>query len=152
MPSLTTDSPHGPLHLQERDGALVSINWEIAPQEEPTALLQEAARQLAAYFDGRLTRFNLPLAPGGSDFQQSVNRLMQEIPYGMTRSYGDLAKQLGVPAQPIGQACGANTIPIIIPCHRVLAADGKLGGFSAKGGVETKIALLRLEGAAGLLL
>ena len=72
---------------------------------------------------------------------------MLEIPFGQTRSYGEIAKTLGVAAQPIGQACGGNSIPIVIPCHRVLAADGKTGGFSGGTGVETKLALLRHEGA-----
>jgi O-6-methylguanine DNA methyltransferase len=76
---------------------------------------------------------------------------MSAIPYGETRRYGDLAREIGAPAQAIGQACGANPLPILIPCHRVLAAKG-LGGFSAKGGVESKVFLLRLEGAASLLI
>lgn len=76
---------------------------------------------------------------------------MAAIPFGATRSYGDLAREIGRPAQAIGQACGANPIPILIPCHRVLAARG-LGGFSAWGGVETKVWLLRHEGAAALLI
>ena len=76
---------------------------------------------------------------------------MAAIPHGETRTYGDLARDLGAPAQAVGQACGANPVPILIPCHRVLGRNG-LGGFSAPGGVETKVALLRLEGAAGLLI
>ncbi len=74
---------------------------------------------------------------------------LSAIPYGETRTYGDLARALGIPPQASGQACGANPIAILIPCHRVLAADG-LGGYSGEGGIETKIALLRLEGAASL--
>lgn len=76
---------------------------------------------------------------------------MQDIPLGETRTYGDLARDLSVPAQAIGQACGANPIPVIIPCHRILGSSG-LGGFSGAGGVETKVWLLRHEGAAGLLI
>jgi methylated-DNA-[protein]-cysteine S-methyltransferase len=76
---------------------------------------------------------------------------MSAIPLGETRTYGDLARELGAAAQPVGNACGANPIPVIIPCHRVLGANG-LGGFSGSGGVETKVALLRHEGAAGLLI
>jgi methylated-DNA-[protein]-cysteine S-methyltransferase len=76
---------------------------------------------------------------------------MCAIPFGETRTYGDLAKDLGVPAQAIGQACGANPVPVIVPCHRILGASG-LGGFSAPGGVETKVALLKHEGAASLLI
>lgn len=76
---------------------------------------------------------------------------MSAIPYGETVTYGDIAKELGLPPQAVGQACGANSIPIVIPCHRVVGADG-LGGFSARGGVETKVALLRHEGAYALLI
>ena len=76
---------------------------------------------------------------------------MSAIPRGETRTYGDIATELNVPAQPIGQACGSNPIPVIIPCHRVVGADG-LGGFSGDGGVEMKVQLLRLEGAYSLLL
>jgi methylated-DNA-[protein]-cysteine S-methyltransferase len=93
----------------------------------------------------------LPLAPSGNEFQQAVCRAMSAIPYGETRTYGDIAKDLGTYGQPVGQACGANSIPVIIPCHRVLSANG-LGGFSAQGGVETKIALLRHENAYPFLL
>ena len=103
------------------------------------------------YFAGRLRRFTLPLAARGTAFQQAVWQALCDIPYGETRSYGDIARALNTPAQAIGQACGANPLPILIPCHRVLGAKG-LGGFSAKGGVETKVWLLRHEGAAGLLI
>jgi methylated-DNA-[protein]-cysteine S-methyltransferase len=109
-------------------------------------VLHEACRQLAAYFTHERESFDLPLDPGGSDFERGVWRAMLAIPYGHTRTYGDIAKELGGMPQPVGQACGANPIPIIIPCHRVVGADG-LGGFSAAGGVETKVKLLRHEGA-----
>ena len=91
------------------------------------------------------------MAPGGSPLQRAVCDQMRAIPFGETRTYGDLAKALGAPPQAIGQACGGNPLPILIPCHRVLSARG-LGGFSAPGGVETKVALLRHEGAGGLLI
>jgi methylated-DNA-[protein]-cysteine S-methyltransferase len=107
--------------------------------------------QLSAYFAGELQDFDLPLAPHGSDLQRRVCAVMAAIPFGDTRTYGQIATQLGVPAQAIGQACGGNPIPVLIPCHRVLGATG-LGGFSGEGGVETKVWLLRHEGAAGLLI
>ncbi|SLN62623.1 Methylated-DNA--protein-cysteine methyltransferase [Pseudoruegeria aquimaris] len=144
---LTIDSPLGPLTLHAQDGAITALTWEEATDAQaPTPLLQEAAAQLAAYFDGRLTRFDLPLRVEGSDFQKAVCAQMSAIPYGETRTYGDLARALGQPAQAVGGACGANPIPILIPCHRVVGANG-LTGFSGAGGVETKAALLRLEGA-----
>ena len=149
MPEMTVPSPFGPLTLREQAGEIVSLRWGGAARDD-TPLLAEAAHQLGAYFAGTRRRFELPVAfrPG---LQGEVMRAMLAIPFGETRRYGDLARALGVPAQAIGQACGANPVPVIVPCHRVLGATG-LGGFSAPGGVETKVALLRHEGAASLLL
>lgn len=149
MPALSLQSPFGPLTVTETDGAITGLGWQGGADEE-TPLLVEARDQLRAYFDHRLGSFDLPLA-FQSGLTGAVQRAMLAIPLGETRRYGDLAKALGVPAQAIGQACGANPIPILIPCHRILGATG-LGGFSAPGGVETKVALLRHEGAASLLL
>jgi methylated-DNA-[protein]-cysteine S-methyltransferase len=146
------DSPFGRIGVEETDAAITRVFWDAPARARVTPVLRAAVDQLRAYFDGGLTEFDLPLAPRGSDFQIAVCDLMRAIPYGETRTYGDLAKDLGVAAQPVGKACGGNPIPILIPCHRVMGADGKLVGFSAKGGVETKVALLRLEGAAGLLI
>lgn len=142
-------SPLGPISVTETAGVITALHWHAGPAPE-TPLLAEALAQLAAYFDRRLTRFDLPL-DYGSGFAEQVRRAMAAIPYGETRQYGDLAKEIGAPAQAIGQACGANPIPVLIPCHRILAAKG-LGGFSAKGGVESKVFLLKLEGAASLLI
>nr|WP_281493251.1 methylated-DNA--[protein]-cysteine S-methyltransferase [Yoonia sp. F2084L] len=114
-------------------------------------LYQKMADELAAYFAGDLQQFETPVAPRGNAFQQRFYAALCAIPYGETRTYGDLAKELDVSAQAIGQACGANPIAILIPCHRVLAANG-LGGYSGAGGIEAKVALLKLEGAAGLLI
>ena len=151
MPAITVDSPVGTLAVTERDGAIVRLEWGGAAEGEATPLLAEAARQLAAYFAGELREFDLPLAPGGNALEAQVFAAMRAIPYGQTRTYGEIAAELGTYGQPVGQACGANPIPVIIPCHRVLSATG-LGGFSAPGGVETKIALLKLEGGYPLLL
>ena len=100
--------------------------------------------QLAAYFDGRLKIFDLPLIPKGDAFQQSVCQAMLDIPYGETTTYGEIAAKLDTYGQPVGNACGANSIPIIIPCHRVLGAHG-VGGYSGEGGIERKIELLKME-------
>jgi methylated-DNA-[protein]-cysteine S-methyltransferase len=151
MPTAVLDSPFGQIGVTERDGWIVAVDWSAREEGEPTPLLAEAVRQLQAYFDGNLKEFDLPLAPSGNEFQQAVCRAMSAIPYGETRTYGDIAKDLGTYGQPVGKACGANSIPVIIPCHRVLSANG-LGGFSAQGGVETKIALLRHENAYPFLL
>jgi methylated-DNA-[protein]-cysteine S-methyltransferase len=148
MPVLTIPSPVGRLTLVDQDDALVAIHWGGGAEDTaPTALLREAARQLAAYFAGRLTGFDLTLAPPGSPFEQAVWAAMQTIPYGETRYYGDLARDIGCPSpRAIGRACGSNRIPIIMPCHRVLARGG-LGGYSGDGGLATKKTLLAIEGA-----
>ncbi len=148
---IAVETQFGCLGVEETDGALTRLVWDGRDVGEPTDLLREAAAQLKAYDAGELDRFDLPYRIAGSDFQRQVCDLMYAIPLGETRTYGDIAKELGQPAQPVGQACGANPIPVIIPCHRVLSANG-LGGFSGAGGVETKVALLRHERAAGLLI
>jgi methylated-DNA-[protein]-cysteine S-methyltransferase len=145
----TLQTPLGPISVTESLGRISSLGWQ-ASTAEPTPLTTEALRQLAAWFDHRLTRFDLPL-DFGTGLHEQVRRAMCAIPQGETRTYGDLARVLGASAQAVGQACGANPIPIIIPCHRILGAQS-LGGFSAKGGVETKVWLLKHEGAASLLL
>lgn len=148
--ALTIGTPTGPFALIEREDAIVASHWGGDSQAQ-SALLQCAAAQIEAYFARELTDFDLPIEIYGSDFQRSVCAAMAAIPFGETRTYGELAKELGVPAQAIGGACGGNPIPLIVPCHRVLGASG-LGGFSGAGGVETKVALLKHEGAASLLI
>lgn len=147
MPQHSFNSPLGPLTVTEEDGVLVSLDWGWACQTEQTPLLLEAQAQLDAYFDRKIQIFDLPMAPDGTEFQQRVWAAMTMIPYGQTRSYGDLARQVGSGARAVGTACGLNPLPILIPCHRVLAAGGALGGYSGDEGVETKRRLLRLEGA-----
>ncbi|WP_377193466.1 methylated-DNA--[protein]-cysteine S-methyltransferase [Ruegeria meonggei] len=151
MAMIAVETQFGRLGVEETDGAITRLVWNGQDDAPDTPLLQEAAAQLAAYDQGRLDRFDLPYRVGGSEFQQRVCDLMFAIPLGETRTYGDIARELGQPAQPVGRACGANPIPVIIPCHRVLAANS-LGGFSGDGGIETKVALLRHERAAGLLI
>ena len=146
MPSLTISSPVGRLTIEEEGGAVVAIRWGDAGRSNGSPLLNEAARQLDAYFAGRLTDFDLPLAAAGSPFEQRVWAAMQTIPYGQTRRYGDLADMVGSAPRAVGGACGKNPIPIVIPCHRVLAKTG-LGGYSGEGGLVTKERLLGLEGA-----
>ncbi len=146
MPSFSIPSPIGHLTIEEQGDAIVAINWANRPAGNGSPLLAEAARQLQAYFDGMLSHFDLPLAPGGSPFEKRVWSAMQKIPYGETRCYGDLAADIDSAPRPVGRACGHNPIPIVIPCHRVLAKGG-LGGYSGAGGLDTKQVLLRLEGA-----
>ena len=114
-------------------------------QQSPRGPVGEAIRQLREYFAAKRTGFDLPLAPEGTVFQRAVWRQLQEIPYGETISYGELARRVGNPkaSRAVGSANGANPLPIVIPCHRVIAGDGTLGGFG--GGLPTKQSLLALE-------
>src|SRR5580658_10604514 len=146
MNSLSISGPVGNLILEEEAGAVVAIRWSDEPAGNGSPLLAEAARQLDAYFAGKLVNFDLPLRPAGSAFEQRVWAAMQVIPYGETRCYGDLAAGIGSAPRAVGGACGKNPIPIVIPCHRVLG-KGWLGGYSGSGGLKTKQALLALEGA-----
>lgn len=109
------------------------------------AALQEAKRQLGEYFDGKRQEFDLPLGAGGTEFQQRVWAELRRIPFGETISYGELAARIGNPSgsRAVGQANGANRLPIVVPCHRVIGHDGKLGGYG--GGLAVKQALLDLE-------
>lgn len=151
LSAIAVDSPFGPLSVSESEGAIVAVDWKAPQQDNETPLLRRASEQLAAYFAGELKAFDLPLKPKGDGFQQAVCAAMLDIPYGETTTYGAIADKLDTYGQPVGNACGANSIPIIIPCHRVLAANG-LGGYSGEGGVERKIELLKLEGGFPYLL
>ncbi len=151
MPRLSVDTRFGLLTLVEEDGTITALRWNGSDEGQPTALLKEAVHQLAEYDAGDREAFDLPLKVHGSAFQQDVCAAMRAIPFGETVTYGDIARDLGAMPQAVGQACGGNPIPVIIPCHRVMGAKG-LTGFSGAGGVETKVALLRHEGAAGLLI
>ena len=145
------ESPFGALTATEVNGALVSIDWKEPDVDMSSPLLERVKAQMAEYFAGTRKTFDLPLAPKGDAFQQSVCQEMLEIPYGETTTYGAIAEKLHTYGQPVGNACGNNTIPIIIPCHRVLAVQG-LGGYSGEGGVERKIELLKHEGGFPYLL
>ncbi len=149
MPSSTFESPLGRLRVAEAEGRIVRLQWRDdaeADASAPSPLLAEAGRQIAAYLDGRLETFDLPLAPAGSTFQLGVWREMVRIPYGEVLTYGEMAARTGGVARAVGGACGANPIPLIIPCHRVVAGEG-LGGYSGGGGLATKRRLLVMEGA-----
>lgn len=151
MKQRSVSTAFGILVLTEEDSAITRLRWGAAGHEDVSPLLDRAAAQLAEYDSRSRTAFDLPLRVRGSDFQRAVCDAIAAIPFGETRTYGEIAQALSVPAQAVGQACGANPIPVLIPCHRVMGAKG-LTGFSGAGGVETKVALLRHEGAAGLLI
>ncbi len=148
VPVLSLHTPVGDLSVAEDDGAIVSVEWGWARDQDTTALLRAAREQLHAYFDLALFSFDLPLAPEGSPYRQGVWRALRAIPYGATRSYRDIAREAGGSPRSVGGANGANPIPIIIPCHRVVATTG-IGGYSGGDGLPTKRALLRLETASG---
>jgi methylated-DNA-[protein]-cysteine S-methyltransferase len=145
--SISTDTPVGRLTIREDGGAIVAIGWHDGGDDRPTPLLIEAVRQLQAYFRGDISRFDLPLKPSGTAFDQKVWQAMRAIPRGQTRSYADLAHAVGSAPRAIGRACGRNPIPIVIPCHRVLGKGG-IGGYSGGEGLPTKRFLLALEGVA----
>jgi methylated-DNA-[protein]-cysteine S-methyltransferase len=149
------ESPIGTLLIAGDEQAVTQINFpkngkpqqpEPGWNESSRGPVAEAVRQLKEYFAGKRTDFDLPLAPDGTQFQRSVWERLQEIPYGETISYGELAKRVGNPkaSRAVGAANGCNPIPIVIPCHRVIGSNGKLTGFG--GGLPTKEALLALEG------
>lgn len=152
MKSRSFTTPFGQLNAKADENAVVRMSWGPAPSEDASDLLDQVAAELAEYVSGALQTFTVPLRVEASQFQQDVCAAMQAIPFGETRTYGDIAKALGVTPQAIGQACGANPIPVLIPCHRVMGAGDKLVGFSGGQGVETKVALLRHERAGGFLL
>ena len=144
----TIDSPVGPLTITAEEDAITAVDFGAGGGPRPnTGVLAEAARQLTEYFAGDRREFSLPLSPRGTAFRLKVWAAMQAIPYGETRSYGDLARVLDSAPRAVGGACGANPIPVIIPCHRVVGAGGALGGFSGGAGCDTKRQLLTLERA-----
>ncbi|MGH2905850.1 MAG: methylated-DNA--[protein]-cysteine S-methyltransferase [Solirubrobacterales bacterium] len=149
----TTDSPIGELllagdgenitHLYMAGAGDYSHMYE--GRERDQAIFADAVEQLDQYFGGELTRFDLPLAPRGSEFQIAVWKALREIPYGETRTYGEIAEQVGMPqaARAVGTANNRNPIAVIVPCHRVIGAGGKLVGYA--GGLDRKQQLLELE-------
>jgi methylated-DNA-[protein]-cysteine S-methyltransferase len=143
---IAVKSPLGPLTIIELDGKIAALDYGRAGRDSPTPLLLAAAQQIDAYFHCGLKTFDLPLAPAGTAFQQSVWEEMRRISYGRTCSYADLARELDSGPRAIGGACARNPIPIIIPCHRVLAGGQRIGGYGSPGGLDTKRFLLQLEG------
>ena len=152
MASVSFRSPIGPISVHAKDNHIAVVGWRNVDNPEPTPLLRDAVSQLKAFFAGDLTEFDLPLSPEGTDFQKRVWETMYTIPYGKTWSYGELASRVGTAARAVGGACRMNPIPIIIPCHRVLAANGRSGGYSGRGGLKTKTALLDIENCKARLL
>ena len=139
-------TPMGPLTLFAQENCLAALVFGDFGGYDHLPLFEEARRQLEEYFAGSRQNFDLPLNPGGTDFQRRVWRTLLDIPYGTAISYRELAHRADCPRgyQAVGQANGRNPLPILIPCHRVIGADGTLGGYS--GGLDRKRFLLDLEG------
>ncbi len=149
------DSPVGELRLVEHNGAITAIDFSpfqagtgrpLGDRDDAHPVLSECARQLGAYFAGELTGFDLPLAPDGTDFQRRVWEALLEVKHGETASYGEIARRLGMTnaaSRAVGLANGRNPIPVVIPCHRIIGADGSLTGYA--GGLARKQLLLDLE-------
>lgn len=145
MPTAIIDSPVGPVSITEANGRIIRIRFGTTPPDGHGEILDRAVDQMRAYFSGELFEFDLPLAPPATPFQAAMRAAMLAIPYGQMRTYGDLAAALDTNARAIGQGCGDNPLPIVVPCHRVVAAGGRLGGFSGGKGRETKRRLLNFE-------
>jgi len=144
-------TPIGDITVSEEDGAIVALDWGWGRgADAETPLLRRARTQLDAYFDGDLTTFDLPLAPAGTPYRRRVWQALCAIPYGQTCSYAAIAIAAGGSARSVGQANGCNPIPIIIPCHRVVATT-HIGGYSGGEGLATKRYLLALEARDSLL-
>ena len=144
MPRLSLHTPVGDITVFEEDDLIVALDWGWVTDQAPSTVLELAREQLQVYFDGELREFNLPLAPNGTAYRRAVWQALCTIPYGETRGYQDIALIVGGSARSVGQAIGHNPIPLIIPCHRVVAAT-HIGGYSGGDGLPTKRWLLALE-------
>ena len=145
------DSPLGRLWITGRNGALISLSWQkprLSPGAADAAVEARAERWLARYFKGDFQPVDFPLAPEGTPFRHKIWDILVTIPAGEVWTYGRMAEAVGTAPRAVGGAMGGNPLPILIPCHRVVAAGGGLGGYSGRGGVETKRRLLALEGVA----
>ena len=143
---LSITSPFGPITLIEENGFLVKLEWNKQSNEISNSLLNEASNQLKAYFSGNLKDFNLPLNPIGTLHQVKTWKIINEIKYGDYLTYGEISNNIKSSPRAVGNACGKNPLPIIIPCHRVLTKKLDINGYSGKGGAKTKKYLLNLEG------
>jgi methylated-DNA-[protein]-cysteine S-methyltransferase len=140
-------TPIGDLTISEEAGNIVSLDWGWGRDQNETPLLLRARDQLHAYFDGEAVTFDVPLAPAGTGYRQRVWAALRRIPLGDVRTYAEIAREAGGCPRSVGGANASNPIPILIPCHRVVASGG-LGGYSGGDGLDTKRALLNLEALA----
>ncbi len=152
MPQLSLHTPIGDLSISEQDGRIVAVDWGWGSDQTETPLLCRLRDRIDAYFDEEPVSFaDIPLAPAGTPYRRRVWDALCAIPPGETRTYGDIARIAGGSPRSVGTANGTNPIPILIPCHRVVAANG-IGGYSGGDGLPTKRFLLSLETRARPLL
>lgn len=147
--SISFDSPIGAITVEATNEKITSlVIGQSYPDFGSSKVLREAKKQLLAYFAGKLTKFDLPVDLHGTEFQKAVFKQIAKIGYGKTVTYSDIAAKIGKPlaARAVGGAVGSNPIPIIVACHRVLGAAGKITGYSGGDGLPTKRLLLKLEG------
>lgn len=140
------NGPVGWISVFVEERAVLALEWGRSEAAVPGPGLEVALAELERYFEGELVSFSVPVRPQGGPFRQRVWQRLMAIPRGSTATYGALAAELGTSPRAVARACAANPIPIIIPCHRVVAATGGLGGYSGGDGIATKQALLALEG------
>lgn len=144
LPQLSIHAPFGDLTFSEDDGAIVAVDWGWGRDQEETALLMQARGQMHEYLDGERLAFDLPVRPAGSATEQAVWSVLASIPWGRTWTYSDIARKTGGVLRSVARACRCNPIPIVIPCHRAVAARG-LGGYAGGQGLDTKRYLIQLE-------
>ena len=145
MMCISLKTPIGRIFLTEDAGKITSLTWKHCPPNSRTTLLSTAAKQLHDYFKRKITFFDLPLSPEGTNFQKAVWNVLLDVPYGKQITYKQLSNIVGTSPRSVGHACKKNPIPIIIPCHRVTLSSGKPGKYSAGEGDVTKLFLLDLE-------
>lgn len=148
----TIATPVGSVRITVADGVVAAVDHVQDPPDDVVPkdrLLQRAIRQIGEYFAGKRRRFDLPMAPAASPFQARVRQAIIDIPYGEAASYGGLAHILNSGPRAVGQACGRNDLVLLVPCHRVIAAGGALGGYGSTSGLERKRRLLAFEGFEG---
>ncbi len=152
---LRAATPIGPVTIETDGEALTLLKFGVtgdtAMSAPKASIAAEAASQLNAYFAGKLKRFDLPLRAAGTPFQQKVWRALRSVPFGETRSYGDIAREVDSAPRAVGGACGANPITIVVPCHRIIGSGGWIGGYTGAEGCATKQLLIKHETTLGRL-
>ncbi len=146
MAHLSLHSPIGDLTFFEHNKVLVAVEWGWGPNQSSSPFLENVKKQVLSYFNGENKKLFIKTMVFENDLENRVYKIMLDIPYGKTITYGEVAKLAKTGPRVVGRICGKNPIPVVIPCHRVMGANEKLTGYSGEGGLDTKVALLTLEG------